>query len=494
MRAVPAGFRRLNERLTLRARLSALSVLLVAIGLLVAGIATHYALKSFLVDRVDQQITAAGASTAAVRAAIDPTRDGRDLNYTLPPNSFSLIVTGTGRVGGTYLGQKQPTWLPAVAESAPPGTSTSHGYRMHVWEAAPQLPIPPGTRLVVGVPLSDAYSTLNRLTVLELLVGGAVIVLVGGMAYLLVRRELRPLRRIEETAGAIAAGDLSRRVDEASPDTEVGRLGIALNAMLAQIELAFRAREASETRLRRFVADASHELRTPLTSVRGYAELFRRGAADRPEDLELAITRIEAEAERMGVLVEDLLLLAKLDQGRPLERAPVDLTGTVKEMVSDHGMLHPEWPMTFVGTDDVTVVGDDARLRQALGNLFSNARSHTPPGTPVEVRVGREDATAVVEVADHGPGVPAELAPRVFERFFRADASRTRASGGAGLGLAIVAAIAEAHGGRAELASANGDGATFRIILPLDGPPTPAGVMEDPVGQPRPGTGSAADS
>jgi two-component system, OmpR family, sensor kinase len=488
--AAVAWARRVNGRLTLRARLSALSVLLVAAGLLVAGIATHHALKAFLIDRVDQQI--AGAEGTALRAAVDPGRDGRDFSFTLPPGSFAVVVS-QGRVGGTFVGSNsnRPWWLASMAAAAPLGTSTKRGYRIHAWGPASDVALPSqSARLVVGVSLADTNRTLNRLAVLELVAGGAVVVVVGGLAYLLVRRELRPLVRIEETAGAIAAGDLSRRVDEAGPGTEVGRLGIALNAMLAQIELAFRARQASEDRLRRFVADASHELRTPLTSVRGYAELFRRGAADRPEDLELAMTRIEAEAQRMGVLVEDLLLLAKLDQGRPLERAPVDLTGTVREMASDHAILHPEWPMTFVAGDEVTVVGDEARLRQALGNLFSNARSHTPPGTPVEVRVGRDGESAVVQVSDHGPGVPADLAPRVFERFVRADASRARASGGAGLGLSIVAAIADAHGGLAELAGPSGDGASFRLVLPLAGPPAPAG---DPASTPddvaRPASG-----
>ncbi len=456
--------RRLNARWTLRARLSALSVLLVAVGLLVAGVATHYALNSFLVDRVDQQLS--GAYDAGFRAAAHPDLESaRELSFSVPPRSFAVLVTPGRPVQGTFLGTKRPGWIPGAARGAPDGNSTTHGYRLR----SVDVPGPTPARLIVGVPLSDTNSTLNRLTVLELLVGGAVLVLVGGMAYLLVRRELRPLRRIEATAGAIAAGDLSQRVEEQNPATEVGRLGLALNAMLTQIEAAFRAREASEHRLRRFVADASHELRTPLTSVRGYAELFRRGAAQRPQDLELAMGRIEAEAERMGVLVEDLLLLAKLDQGRPLEHEPVDVAATAQEMVDDHRLLHPEWPITFDDGAPVVVSGDAARLRQAIGNLLANARAHTPPGTPVAVRVARDGDAAVIEVADRGPGVPDELADRVFERFVRADESRTRASGGAGLGLAIVSAIAEAHGGRAELVRPADGGATFRIRVPVDG-------------------------
>ncbi len=252
-----------------------------------------------------------------------------------------------------------------------------------------------------------------------------------------------------------------------NPVTEVGRLGASLNAMLSQIEIAFKERQASENRLRRFVADASHELRTPLTSVRGYAELFRRGASENPEDLAVVMTRIEAEAERMGILVEDLLLLAKLDQGRPLAHEPVDLSALVGEMAGDHRLLHPEWPIEEETAPGLTVSGDELRLRQAIGNLLSNARSYTPPGTRIAVSAAAGDGMARIEVADEGPGVPSEMGDRVFERFFRADESRTRSSGGAGLGLAIVSAIAAAHGGRAEMESTPGKGATFRIVLPL---------------------------
>ena len=319
----------------------------------------------------------------------------------------------------------------------------------------------------MAIPLSGVHSTLERLDVLELLIGLAVLAAAGVLAYLGIRREFKPLLRIEDTAAAIAAGDLSQRVEDANPATEVGRLGASLNAMLSQIEIAFKERQASENRLRRFVADASHELRTPLTSVRGYAELFRRGASDNPEDLAVVMTRIEAEAERMGILVEDLLLLAKLDQGRPLAQEPVDLSALIGEMVDDHRMLHPEWPIEEETAPGLKVSGDELRLRQAIGNLLSNTRSHTPPGTRVSVSAAESDSMARIAVADDGPGVPPEMGDRVFERFFRADESRTRSSGGAGLGLAIVSAIAGAHGGRAEMESTPGKGATFRIVLPL---------------------------
>jgi two-component system OmpR family sensor kinase len=340
----------------------------------------------------------------------------------------------------------------------------------------PQQP-PPG-RLVIAISTADVDSTLARLDRVEMVIGLVVIVIAGAVAWALVRIELRPLARIEDTAAAIAAGDLSRRVDAGDPATEVGSLGASLNAMLAQIEAAFEERRASESRLRRFVADAGHELRTPLTSVRGYAELFRRGGAADPGDLAMIMSRIESEAQRRGVLVEDLLLLAKLDQGRPLARLPVRLSATVAEMAADQAMLHPAWPVHQRIAPGVEVVGDELRIRQAVGNLLANARAHTPAGTPVTVTVEMRDGMAMVEVADAGPGVPPEVMGRLFERFFRADPSRSRASGGSGLGLSIVAAIAEAHGGRVEAESPDGGGATFRILLPPE-PPADAPAPTD---------------
>jgi two-component system OmpR family sensor kinase len=318
-----------------------------------------------------------------------------------------------------------------------------------------------GSMLIVAAPLHDVTSTLRRLFLVELLVTLAVLVALAALGLWIVRLGLRPLRRIEQTAVAITAGDLSQRVEHLDPQTEVGRVGSALNTMLDRIE-------ASDRRLRRFVSDASHELRTPLAAVRAYAELFERGAASRPEDLKRSMSGITREAERMSLLVDDLLLLARLDEGRPLERKPVDLGAVVREAVDAARVVEPNRPIEL-SIEPATVTGDEARLRQVLDNLLANARAHTPAGTPVSVELRRIDGRAELTVADRGPGLSEEQAARVFERFYRADSSRARASGGAGLGLSIVAAVVEAHGGTSEALATPGGGATFVIALPLGG-------------------------
>jgi two-component system OmpR family sensor kinase len=318
--------------------------------------------------------------------------------------------------------------------------------------------------LVVGIPLTDVGDVLNRLLTVEALVAAGVLLGLAALSLWTVRRELRPLERIEETAGAIAAGDLSRRVDVVDPRTEVGRLGLSLNAMLAQIERAFDERRASESRLRRFLADASHELRTPLTSIRGYAELFRRGAGARPEDLATSMRRIEEEAARMGVMVDDLLLLARLDQGRPMELTAVDLSSIASDAVADARTVHAGRQISVDAPDRLEVSGDEARLREVVANLLSNALEYTDGAIDVSVRA--EDGSALLEVADHGPGLTEEQRTHIFEPFYRADPARTRRKGGAGLGLSIVSAILEAHGGAITIVETDGGGATFRVTLP----------------------------
>jgi two-component system OmpR family sensor kinase len=331
----------------------------------------------------------------------------------------------------------------------------------------------PGLTTVVALPLREADATLDRLLRVEALVIGAVLLLLGGLAWWVVRLGLRPLDRMGETAGAIAGGDLSRRVSPATERTEVGRLGLALNAMLGQIEKAFAERQASENRLRQFLADASHELRTPLASIRGYAELFRIGAARKPADTEKAMGRIEDESARMGALVENLLTLARLDQVPEVPRKPVDLAELARDAADDARAMAPDRTVSLDADDAVTVLGDSSQLRQVLGNLVRNALMHTPAGTPIDLSVRRaEGGEGVLEVRDHGRGLPTDDTDALFERFWRADPGRGRGRGGAGLGLSIVAAIVDAHGGRVSATNAPGGGASFTISLPAAGPDT----------------------
>ncbi|MGH9101667.1 MAG: sensor histidine kinase [Acidimicrobiales bacterium] len=475
-----------HRSLSLRSRLLGTLLLVVAIGLVVADVATWEALRSFETQRVDQQLAAAQNLVAdQVRHgfSLDPGVGAAD--ELLPFGTYWTIVGPDARpvLSWVPLGRaSQPSSGPTVAppqvpasfvkrlDAAGAGTTqfltvrSGHTVDRLIAEVATDSP----DLLVVSTPLTSLIATLGRLALIEALVSASVVVIGMAVAVWLVRLGLRPLDDMVRTADGIAAGDLARRVGRADTTTEVGRLGTALNAMLERIEASFAAQQASEGRLRRFVADASHELRTPLTSIRGYAELFRRGAADRPQDLALAMRRIESEASRMGVLVDDLLLLARLDQGRPLDRETVDLTALVTDAVSDFRAVDPGRPVSLDAPAPILVEGDEVRLRQVVGNLLTNARVHTPPGTTVRAGVSVEGETALLEVADDGPGLAPEQAERVFERFYRADTSRHHGdASGSGLGLSIVAAVVRAHGGEAAVSSAPGRGATFSIRLPL---------------------------
>jgi two-component system OmpR family sensor kinase len=459
---------------SLRSRLLAGLLALVAMGLLVSDLALYQGIRSFLVDRVDHQLADSRGPVATQMAASRFSHFRGKPTAVIPSGTYAELVDDDGgvntRLSSTYRDVSDPP--PAFPDSVRrtsreryatvPALEGSLDYRVLA------TPLADGGTLLVALPLRDVEQTLSRVVVIEVVATLAVLGLLALLALVIIRVGLGPLRHIEETAGAIAAGDLSRRVERAEPHTEVGRLGLALNAMLGQIERAFEDKDASERRLRQFVADASHELRTPLTSIRGYAELFRRGADQRPEDLSTAMRRIEEEAERMGELVEDLLLLARLDQGRPLERAPVDLTRVAADAVADARAADPDQPIALSDGGPVIVHGDEARLRQVAANLLANARQHTPEGTPVRVRVVSDNGHAVLEVADDGPGLAPDQAARVFERFYRGDPSRSRSSGGTGLGLSIVAAIAEAHGGNATVETTPGRGAAFRVELPVE--------------------------
>jgi two-component system OmpR family sensor kinase len=476
---------------SLRARLLAVLVSLTALGLVVAGIATYAALQSFLVDRVDR--TARGSADAIARSlehgrpvgdldAIGATNPGLYLGAVGQSGAVRWAAIGT-RPGDTPLPQPDLTAQEAAAAASGGNPVTidavTGGTRFRVQLES----IGSGQLLIVAAPLNEVDATLHQLLVVELIVAASVLTAVLLLGLWLVRVGLRPLGRIEHTAAAIAGGDLSQRVENDDPRTEVGRLGGALNAMLGQIEQAFDERTASENRLRRFVADASHELRTPLAAVRAYAELFDRGARERPDDLERAMTGIQRESRRMGLLVDDLLLLARLDQGRPLERRPVGLDEVAREAVEAARTLDPGREIELDTPGHVEVEGDKERLRQVLDNLLANVRSHTPPGSAAAVRVSNGGDRAVVEVADTGPGLSDEQLEHAFERFYRGDTSRSRDEGGAGLGLAIAAAIAESHGGSATVVNEGRDGGTgltVRVTLPLTSPPAPPARADEP--------------
>lgn len=325
---------------------------------------------------------------------------------------------------------------------------------------------PSGTTWLVGAPLDDVDASMSRLIWFEVGATALILALLGVVAWWVLRLGVRPLQRMTVTAEAIAEGELSQRVDEADPSTEAGRLGAALNTMLTRIEDAFAARSASEDRLRRFVADASHELRTPITTIRGYAELHRRGGLDDPEARDAAMVRTEQEAVRMGALVDDLLLLARLDEGRPLASDPVDVAALSVDAAADLRAAHPERTVRVEAPAAAVVTGDEHRLRQVVANLVSNAVRHTPEAAMVDVVVGREGDEVVLRVADDGPGMTPDLAARAFERFARGDVARSRAAGSTGLGLSIVQAIVTAHRGRVSLDSTEGRGATVEVRLP----------------------------
>ena len=333
--------------------------------------------------------------------------------------------------------------------------------------------LPNGTVVVTAAPLSDVEEAIARVMRAVVVAAFATLVVTALASWWLIQAGLRPVDRMVDTAAAIAGGDLSRRVPDANPRTELGRLGAALNEMLSQIEQSTAARAASEARLRRFVADAAHELRTPLTSLRGYVELYSQGALATPEALNRAMGRIGAEASRMGRLVEDLLLLARLDQQRALEQERVDLVALAHEAATDFAAIAPQRPFTTALDGEAIVLGDRVRLRQVIDNLLTNARTHTPVETPMHLTVRCDGDIAELIVADEGPGIPSAAQERVFERFWRGDPGRSRARGGTGLGLSIVASIVAAHGGTVDLTSAPGEGTTFTVRLPLATLPRP---------------------
>lgn len=484
---------------TLRSRMVVSIAALAAVGLLVVSISSVFLLRSYLQNRVDQQLELTTHRPNLGDRVIATGTPGESRRSSLlfgPPAELRLYHPDGTVAGLTFTRDSQTNFgtfrdFVSHADQGPYTVDVS-GTAWRVQVATQTTDTGDHLLAAAGVSLHDLDDTQNTLLLLDLGVTLVVLIGIAVVAATVVRLGLRPLTRMETAATEIVAGDLSRRVEDADPHTESGRLGLALNAMLVHIESAMDAKTASEQRLRRFLADAAHELRTPLTSIQGFAELYRRGGAKPGPELDEAMGAIDSEVARMRGLVNDLLVLARLDEERPLVQQSVDLLAVAADTVRD---AHVRVPTRFVllgpldDTDEtfdaVTVTGDEARLRQVTTNLVTNALQHTPEDSQVVVRVGRavpaqpeaptastgvdlapDVPVAVIEVSDTGPGLPASAAQRVFERLYRADPSRSRRHGGAGLGLSIVSAIVQAHGGRVELWTAPGAGTRFRVLLP----------------------------
>jgi two-component system OmpR family sensor kinase len=479
---------------TLRARLITSMLGLIVIICALIGVFTTYSLNNFLTGKLDDQLSAAGqragdpgpggnrSNNDAPAPSLPSGLVGRPhLPYGQPEGSIGVFISTVNTTGTYRLASGSDASLSAAATAQlakipPDGRArtvdvTGYGsYRVIANQSSN------GLTAVTGLPLSQVHSTVLRLALIITALSLIGLVLAAFFGAFIVRLALRPLRRVTSTASRVAEMSLDEgevalavRVSDPNPHTEVGQVGVALNRMLENVSDALNARHSSEMRVRQFVADASHELRTPLASIRGYAELTRRSREIAPPDIAHAMGRVESEASRMTALVEDLLLLARLDAGRPLEAAEVDLTRLAVDAISDAhaaGLDH-RWNLELPD-EPVTIIGDGPRLHQVLANLLANARTHTPAGTEVTIRLFVQGESAFLAVHDNGPGVPAELMPDIFERFSRGEQSRSRTAGSTGLGLAIVAAVVAAHGGRIEVISLPGD-TTFTVALPLHG-------------------------
>ncbi len=495
LRARPAPL----ARASLRVRVMAAAALLVAVTSLLMGLLGTVLLRGYLFGRVDAQLRS--FSMFASRAVTHP-RPGPHPRHGGPqlPTDYLVEVIGPGNqvhvTPGSMHGIPPPALTAAQLNGpATPFTAAAKGSAGHSWRVLVRA-VPGGRRVVAAFGLDDVQSTVSQLEIADTVAGVAAIVLLAGIGFPLIRASLAPLSRIEDTASAIAAGELSRRIPHPPERTEVGRLASALNARLGRIEASYRAREDGEAkardsadRMRRFIADASHELRTPLTSVKGLAEFYLQmgDAADRAEVARL-MTGIQAEADRMSRLVEDLLLLAQFDEDRPLDLHPVDLASIAVQAVAGARAIQPGRPLMVLAAAPVIVRADAGRLRQVLDNLIGNALQHTPAGTPVTVTVTDTAGQGQASVADTGPGLSAAQAARVFDRFYRTDQARSRASGGTGLGLSIAATLVAAHGGTIGIDTRPGHGATFIVRLPLaaaaadGGPAEPRGDVSAPDG------------
>ena len=474
---------------SLRFRLMIVTFTLALVAIAGSDFAAHVALKNYLVGQLDSQLdnVSARSMMRLDRAGINPNPNGEqdDQNTFRPVRPLGAVPTTTqialldldgnvmGQLGGDFANHittKEFAKLTAagvVAHQGKPFTIAGEGDSPDIRAVAKLLPSGLGS-MVVAISYDQVTSTLNKLTAVFIGISLLILFLIIFISWGVIRFSLRPLTRIEDKAAAIAEGDLSVRLDEVNPNTEVGRLTNSLNSMLTRIEDSFTARTKSESRLRRFVADASHELRTPLTAIRGFAELHRQGAVTGEEKTKELIGRIEKESIRMGSLVEDLLLLARLDQAPMLHKDPVDISHLINEAVESARAAGPDHPITVIVPKELFVLGDSMRIHQAVANLLANARTHTPAGTSVAVNAESLDGEVTITVSDNGPGLSGVDKERIFERFFRADPSRKRTSGeGSGLGLAIVDAVMKAHGGSVTVASEEGKGCAFTLHFPI---------------------------
>jgi two-component system OmpR family sensor kinase len=482
----------------LRTRLVATMLALLAAACLLISVVTEVALHNNLQSQLDRQLETAAQNAGNFQRPGGPNQvcgggpvSGQWIGRGQPPGTLVAYLDGSCpgvRILGTDLqeidgGSALFAMLVTIPTDGRPRTYYLEGYGDYRLKASTRGP---GNDLVItGLQTAPMEQTQVGVAVILAVVTAAALVVAGFAGIVIIRRTLRPLRRVAATAGRVAELELDRgevalaeRLPEelTDPRTEVGQVGAALNRMLGNVEAALAARHASETQVRQFVADASHELRTPLAAIRGYAELTRRSRQEVPPEVAHVLNRVESEAKRMTGLVEDLLLLARLDAGRPLEHTPVDLAMLAVDTVGDAHAAGPQhvWRLDLP-PEGVEVLGDRARLHQVLANLLANARTHTPPGTEVTVSVGARDGLATIMVTDAGPGIPPELLPHVFERFARGDGSRSRTAGSTGLGLAIVHAVVTAHGGRIDVQSRPGR-TEFLVSMPLVTAEVPVGA------------------
>ena len=468
--------------LSLRTQLVLLTSLLIALAITVTAAVTLTTLRSQMESQLDDQMK------SNVSAVTDYMIQGTALPESSPLVKFQAFLldsdgTVIKKIASTSSDSSSPILSDWTAEKA--AKYSGKGFNVFSveggseWRVMPfrESDSPTAYTLMMATPLTSTNSVVTLVGMLTLLFALATLVASIAMTWVLVTRAFEPLARVEQTAARIAAGDLSQRIENYNPHTELGHLSTSLNIMLSRIEEAFETQKNSEVKMRRFISDASHELRTPLVTIRGYSELYRHGALQKEEDLSTAMGRIEGEAKRMGQMVEDLLTLARIDESRPLDSKPLDLFNLSLDASNDAFASAPDREVELVGLSagmppaPAPIYGDEARIRQVIANLMGNAIRYTPAGSPLEVAVGTRAGDdgiqqSVVEIRDHGPGIAEEDRTKVFERFYRSDTSRTRETGGTGLGLAIVAGIIGQHKGSVAVEETPGGGATFIVSLP----------------------------